>query len=200
MSHHLLKRFTQGERMFHWINKLSFIVLAMTGAGLYAKSFFWLTGIFGGVDSSRMIHHYVGLLFIATTLIIFFQWFKDITAPGDDTLGSVIKGYMDPDFKGPQSGKFNAGQKVAGWIAVVLGLIMAGTGLAMWFPFTLGRGMQQWMYFLHNLGFIIFIGFILLHAYLGTIGVPGTWRAMSRGTVTKAWAKKNHPKWDGEEA
>jgi formate dehydrogenase subunit gamma len=148
-----------------------------------------MTGLFGGVDNSRVIHHWAGVLFIATTLIIFLQWMKDITAPGDDTLGEVIKSYIDPSFKAPPSGKFNAGQKFAGWVALILGVIMAGTGLAMWFPFKLGQGIQQWMYFLHNLGFILFMGFLLIHAYLGTIGVPGTWRAMT-----------NHAKWDAEEA
>ena len=200
MSHHLLKRFSQGERMFHWIHMLSFIVLTLTGFGLYAKSFFGLTWLFGGVDASRVIHHWVGILFTATTLIIFLQWFKDITAPGDDTVVTVVKGSFKPDFKVAPAGKFNAGQKMAGWAALILGLLMAGTGLSMWFPLYLSKGIMSWMYFFHNLGFIIFIGFIMLHAYLGTVGVPGTWRAMSRGTVTKAWAKKNHPKWDAEEA
>ncbi len=200
MSHHLLKRFTPGERLFHWVNMFTFIFLTLTGLGLYAKSFFGLTGLFGGIDISRVIHHWAGILFIGTTMVIFIQWIKDITAPGDDTVGSVLKGYLDPSFKAPPSGKFNAGQKVAGWTALILGLFMAGTGLAMWFPFQLSQGLQQWMYFLHNLGFIMFMGFLMIHAYLGTVGVPGTWRAMSRGTVTKAWAEKHHSKWDAEEA
>ncbi len=200
MSHHLLKRFTQGERMFHWVHMLTFIILTLTGLGLYATSFFGLTGLFGGVDASKVIHHWAGILFIGTTLIIFIQWMKDITAPGEDTVVTVVQGYFNPDLKVAPSGKFNAGQKMAGWTALLLGLFMAGTGLAMWFPFQLGRGIQQWMYLFHNIGFIIFIGFIMLHAYLGTVGVPGTWRAMSRGTVTRAWAKKNHPKWEGDDA
>jgi len=200
MSHHLLKRFNPGERFFHWVHMITFMILALTGLGLYAKSFFGLTGLFGGVDISRVIHHWAGILFTGTTLVIFIQWMKDITAPGEDTVVGVVKGYFDPGFKVPPSGKFNAGQKMAGWAALILGLIMAGTGLAMWFPFQLSRGIQQWMYLFHNLGFIIFVGFIMLHAYLGTVGVPGTWRAMSRGTVTRAWASKNHAKWDAEEA
>lgn len=200
MSHHLVKRTTQGERMFHWINMLAFIVLVITGLGLYAKSFFGLTGLFGGVDNSRFIHHWAGIVFIVATVIIFLQWFKDISAPGEDSLGAVIKEYMDPSAKAPPAGKFNAGQKLAGWVAIILAVLMALTGLAMWFPFQIGRGLQQWMYFLHNLGFILFMGFIAIHAYLGTIGVPGTWRAMTKGTVTREWAKKNHPKWDAEEA
>ena len=200
MSHHLLKRYSKQERLVHWIHMLGFILLTLTGLGLYAKSFFGLTALFGGVDVSRILHHWAGLLFIITTVLIFVQWIKDITAPGEDTVVTVVRGYFDPGFKVAPSGKLNAGQKMAGWAALVLGLIMGITGLAMWFPFQLGRGLQQWMYFLHNLGFIIFVGFIMLHAYLGTVGVPGTWSAMSRGTVTRTWAKKNHPKWDAEEA
>ena len=179
---------------------ITFMVLTLTGLGLYARSFFGLTSLFGGVNISRVIHHWVGLFFIATTLIIFLQWIKDITAPGEDTVVSVVKGYLDPDFKGPPSGKFDAFQKFAGWVILVLGILMTTTGLAMWFPFQLGRGFQQWMYLLHNLGFIVFAGFIAVHAYLGTAGIPGTWRAMSKGTVTRAWAERNHPGWGGEEA
>jgi formate dehydrogenase subunit gamma len=200
MSHHLLKRYTQVERLVHWTHMLTFIVLTLTGLGLYAKSFFGLTGLFGGVDTSRAIHHWTGVLFTVTTVLVFFQWFRDITAPGEDTVVTVVKGYFNPAFKVAPAGKFNAGQKMAGWAALVLGLVMAVTGFAMWFPLILSHGIQKWMYFLHNLGFIIFVGFMMLHAYLGTVGVPGTWSAMSRGTVTRAWAEKNHAKWEGEEA
>jgi formate dehydrogenase subunit gamma len=199
MSHHLIKRLSSGERFFHWINMLSFIILAMTGTGLYARSTYWLTFIFGGVDQTRFIHHWVGLVFIATTVIIFFTWLKDFTAPGEDTIVTTIKGYLDKNFEGPPAGKFNAGQKMFGYFAFLFGLVMGVTGLAMWFPFAVGRGLQQWMYFLHNFVFIFFILFMIVHIYLGTFGVPGTWRAMTRGTVTKKWAKKHHGAWDGEE-
>lgn len=200
MSLQLVKRYKPRERLFHWVHMITFIILVLTGLGLYARSFFGLTGLFGGVDASRVFHHWAGVLFIVTTLIIFIQWMKDITAPGDDTMMTVIKEYLNPKLKAAPSGKFNAGQKLAGWAALILGLLMGGTGLVMWFPFQLGRGIQQWMYFLHNLGFIVFMGFIVIHAYLGIWGAPGTWRAMTRGTVTKAWAEKHHPKWDAEEA
>lgn len=199
MSSKLVKRYTSGEKFFHWVNMLSFIVLALTGLGLYSYKFFWLTGLFGGVDISRVIHHYTGLLFILTTFIIFFQWMKDYTAPGQDSLGTVMKEYMDPSFNGPAAGKLNAGQKLLGWTVFLLGLFMGATGLFMWFPFTLGRGLQQWMYVLHSLGFIIFMLVMVGHVYLGTVGLPGTWRSMTKGTVTKIWARKNHGAWEGEE-
>jgi formate dehydrogenase subunit gamma len=200
MKHDLMKRFTDRERMVHWVHMVTFIVLVLTGLGLYARSFFGLTGLFGGVDISRAIHHWAGVLFALTTVAVFLQWFKDITAPGDDTMITVVRNYFNPALNVAPSGKFNAGQKMTGWVALVLGLIISISGFAMWFPFLLGRGIQQWMYLFHNLAFIVFIGFMMLHAYLGTVGVPGTWRAMSKGTVTRAWGRKNHPKWDAEEA
>ncbi len=199
MAQQLVKRATPAERLSHWIHMLSFILLALTGLGLYARSFFGLTGLFGGVNISRVVHHYAGLVFIVTTFIIFFQWAHAITAKGEDSLFDVVRSYLDHSFHA-RAGEINAGQKLFGWFAFLVGLFMGSTGLAMWFPFTLGRGLQQWMYFLHNLGFICFMLFILVHLYLGTFGNPGSWRIMTRGTVTKAWAKAHHPNWDAEDA
>jgi formate dehydrogenase subunit gamma len=34
---------------------------------------------------------------------------------------------------------------------------------------------------------------IVLHIYLGTAAEPGTFRSMTRGTVTRAWARLHHP-------
>ena len=199
MSIQLVYLTTPAERLVHWFHMLSFIVLALTGLGLYARSFFGLTGLFGGVDMSRTIHHYTGLVFIVTTFIVFFQWFKAITEKGEDSILDVARSYLDRSFH-TKSGKINAGQKLFGWFAFIAGLVMSATGLAMWFPFVLGRGLQQWMYFLHNLTFIGFMLFMVVHFYLGTWGNHGAWRAMSHGTVTKAWAKEHHPNWDAEDA
>ncbi|UCG38935.1 MAG: cytochrome b/b6 domain-containing protein, partial [bacterium] len=146
MAHHLIKRFSQGERLIHWLQMLTFLLLVLTGVGLYAKSFFGLTRLFGGVDTSRAIHHYAGIVFIFSSVALFFQWFKDFTAPAEDSLGEVIRGYLDHNIH-PKSGKMNAGQKLLGLCTGLFAVVMILTGLAMWFPFFLGRGMQQWMYF-----------------------------------------------------
>lgn len=194
----LIQRISPFERFIHWVHMLSFFVLAVTGLGLYAQSFFRLTVLFGGVNVSRVIHHYVGLVFIVTTLAVFSQWFKDITASGEDSFRDVVRSYMDQSFD-PESGKFDAAQKMFAWVAFISGLVMAGTGLAMWFPFALARALQQWMYFLHNFTFIFLMIWMTAHVYLNTLGNPGTWQTMTRGTVTRAWARKHHPKWDIED-
>jgi len=198
MAEILVKRASPIQRLSHWMHMVSFIILALSGLGLYARSFFGLTGLFGGVDMSRTIHHYTGIVFFATTFIIFFQWAHAITARGEDSLVDVVRSYLDHDFHAP-AGKLNFGQKLFAWFAFFGGLVMGLTGFAMWFPFVLGRGLQQWMYFLHNAFFVGLMLFILVHLYLGTFGNPGSWRIMVSGTVTKAWAKAHHPKWDAEE-
>ena len=38
---------------------------------------------------------------------------------------------------------------------------------------------------------------VIVHVY-AAIWVKGTMRAMTRGTVTDAWARANHPLWHGE--
>ncbi|HKE15552.1 MAG TPA: hypothetical protein VKB80_11830, partial [Kofleriaceae bacterium] len=36
---------------------------------------------------------------------------------------------------------------------------------------------------------------IVVHIYLGTAAVPGSFQSMTRGTVTKKYARLNHPRW-----
>jgi len=36
---------------------------------------------------------------------------------------------------------------------------------------------------------------IIGHIYLGTAAEPGTFRAITGGTVTKDWARLHHPRW-----
>jgi translation elongation factor EF-G len=51
------------------------------------------------------------------------------------------------------------------------------------------------LFFFHALGFVVIFAFFFVHLYLGTIGSPGSAPAMFSGWVTRAWLKKQHPKW-----
>ena len=48
---------------------------------------------------------------------------------------------------------------------------------------------------LHDLVVILFSMAIVFHIYLGTVAEPGTFASMTRGTVSKAWARLHHPRW-----
>jgi formate dehydrogenase subunit gamma len=77
----------------------------------------------------------------------------------------------------------------------LFGVIMVATGFVMWFPLSFPVELVRWMYPLHALGFVVIFAFFFVHLYLGTIGSPGSLPAMLHGWVTRAWLKKQHPKW-----
>ena len=56
-------------------------------------------------------------------------------------------------------------------------------------------GLSGLSWVLHDAGFLLFAAAIVVHIYLGTAALPGTFRSMTRGTVTKSWAKLHHPRW-----
>jgi formate dehydrogenase subunit gamma len=47
----------------------------------------------------------------------------------------------------------------------------------------------------HLIGALLFIGAGFGHIYMGTIGLPGAYRAMRRGLVDETWAKEHHRLW-----
>ena len=44
----------------------------------------------------------------------------------------------------------------------------------------------------------VMLGGFIVHLYQSTIALPGTFRSMMRGTVSKRWAWTHHPAWYGE--
>jgi formate dehydrogenase subunit gamma len=95
----------------------------------------------------------------------------------------------------PEVGKYNPGQKMFFLAVAIFGGIMVITGIIMWFPLSFPSWLVRWLFFLHALGFVVIFPFFFVHLYLGTIGSPGSLQAMTTGWVTRAWLKKQHPKW-----
>jgi len=69
------------------------------------------------------------------------------------------------------------------------------SGIVLWFPAYFGQGVRQISILAHDLGFIFLGVAVIAHVYLGTAAEPGTFSAMTRGTVSKAWARLHHPRW-----
>jgi formate dehydrogenase subunit gamma len=96
----------------------------------------------------------------------------------------------------PETGFFNAGQKVQFWEIVIGCVVYLITGIVLWFGArTFGRTAVAVSYVLHDISALIMLGGIFIHIYLSTIGEPGTFQAMTRGAVSEAWAWTFHPAW-----
>jgi len=88
-----------------------------------------------------------------------------------------------------------AGRMLLFWAACAATLGLLLSGIVMWFPESFGQGLRELSYVVHDVAFILFFAMIIGHIYLGTAAEPGTFSAMTRGTVTKEWARLHHPKW-----
>ena len=70
------------------------------------------------------------------------------------------------------------------------------TGVIMWAgAHTFGAMAVAVSYVLHDISALIMLFGIFIHLYLSTIGQPGTIQAMTRGTVSEAWAWTHAPAW-----
>ncbi len=70
------------------------------------------------------------------------------------------------------------------------------SGLALDFPNVVAsRSLLQDANIVHLAIAMLAIAASLFHIYLGTIGVPGAYRAMREGSVDETWAREHHEIW-----
>ena len=62
-------------------------------------------------------------------------------------------------------------------------------------PSSFSAALREASWLAHDAAFLIFAVAIIGHIYLGTAALPGTFRSMTRGTVTRAYARLHHPRW-----
>jgi formate dehydrogenase subunit gamma len=94
-------------------------------------------------------------------------------------------------------GKYNAGQKFMYWSMIVVIAVLLVTGILMWRPY-FAPGVpvttRRVASLLHAvMAFVMFVG-IGVHIY-AAYWTKGSIRAMTRGTVSRAWARCHHPGW-----
>jgi len=186
------------ERLVHWMLALSCLALCFTGLGMMFHSFNFIGTLMGGLVVVKYIHNFTGLFFLIALLLAIKMWWHEagvFSMPEDLDWMMCAGGYLWHVDKVPETGKYNPGQKMFFLAVAIFGAVMVVTGLVMWFPLSFPSWLVRWMFTLHALGFVVIFAFFLVHLYLGTIGSPGSLDAMTTGWVTRAWLKKQHPKW-----
>ncbi len=192
-------RHDRSSRLIHWTVSLTFFVCVFTGMPIWTPVFGWMASLFGGLTVCRVIHPWAGVAFFLATIVMFFDWLGDMRlAPGERrewVSGGRAMRYMRWETDDSDVGKYNGGQKLQFWLVCLAGLGMLVSGLLMWFPELFPAVVRQLAYLVHDVTFILFAMLIVIHIYLGTVAEPGTFGSMTRGTVTKAWARLHHGRW-----
>ncbi len=192
-------RHNRTSRLIHWTVALGFFVCVFTGMPIWSPVFGWMAAFFGGLSVCRVVHPWAGLVFFAASAVMFLYWLADMhLEPGerrDWVSGGRAMKYMRYETDDSNVGKYNGGQKLQFWLVCLAALGLLVSGLMMWFPGALPRLLMEFAYLVHDVTFILFAMLIVIHIYLGTAAEPGTFGSMTRGTVTKAWARLHHGRW-----
>jgi formate dehydrogenase subunit gamma len=194
-----IQRYSDNERVNHWIVAISFVLAALSGLAVFHPSMYWLSNFFGGGPWTRILHPFIGVvmfLFFCVTMVRFWghnrldandkkwlrQW-RDVIANREDKL--------------PESGRYNAGQKAMFWLMVTCMIVLLVTGIMFWrslFGDLFPVGLIRLASLLHAVAATVLIIGIIVHIY-AAIWTKGSIDAMMRGTVSEAWAKKHHAAW-----
>jgi formate dehydrogenase subunit gamma len=186
-------------RFLHWMVGIFFFLALLSGFGIYLPWIFrFFTPIFGGGAMTRFLHPWFGLAFVFFFALQVINWLGVMRwTPADSRWMKNIGGYVrnEEAMEPPDVGFFNAGQKAQFWEIVGGCIAYVITGLIMWFPEIFGRVLVSISYVIHDISALIMLFGIFFHVYLSTFGEPGTIEAMTRGTVSRAWAWTHHPAW-----
>jgi len=185
------------SRLMHWTVALTFFVALLTGLPIWTPIFGWMAHLFGGLTVARLVHPWAGVAFFLAAVVQFFEWIGDMhVEPWErDWIGPRLTRYMRYEEDDPRTGKYNGGQKLYFWAVSLGALGLLLSGLLMWFPSAFPRWLMQLAFIVHDFTFICFAVSLVFHIYLGTAAEPGTYRSMTRGTVSRAWARLHHPRW-----
>src|SRR5271157_4066885 len=186
-------------RFLHWMVGIFFFLALLSGFGIYLPWIFrFFTPLFGGGAMTRSLHPWFGLGFVIFFGLQALNWLQVMRwTPSDTRWMKRIKSYVrnEEAMEPADVGFFNAGQKMQFWEIVGGCIAYAITGVIMWFPEIFGRVAVAISYVIHDISALVMLFGIFFHIYLSTFGEPHTIQAMTRGTVSEAWAWTHHPAW-----
>jgi formate dehydrogenase subunit gamma len=200
LSGKMVFRFSDYERVLHWVLALVFLFLAVTGLTLlFGRTL--LIPVLGHdffsilASSSKEGHNLFGPIFLVSLILMLFSFVRrNIYARGDLTW--LLKGGGMVGKSHVSGGFFNMGEKTWYWIVILIGLVISVSGFILVSPnFGQGRIIMELSHVVHASAAIILIGIAFGHMYLATAGTEGTKEGMNTGYVDIKWAEAHHDRW-----
>jgi formate dehydrogenase subunit gamma len=200
LSGRMVKRFTDYERVVHWVLAIVFLFLALTGLVLLLGRTL-LIPLFGHhlfsllASASKEGHNLFGPIFLVSLVMMVISFARrNIYEKGDLTWllkggGFIGKGHVSGGF-------FNMGEKSWYWLVILAGFAISISGLILVSPnFGQGRVIMEISHVVHVVGAILLIAISIGHMYMGSIGTEGSSEAMKSGYVDINWVEAHHDRW-----
>ncbi len=202
MATRYLRRYEDRDRMNHWLIALLFVLVGLSGLAFFHPSLYFFSSLFGGGVWTRILHPFFGVAMVLAFAVMFFRlWRENVFVPADREWvaksGDMLRGDKAAL---PPVGKYNAGQKGVFWLMSVCLAVLLITGVMFWQPWFANSFpilLRRIAVVLHAASAVALVLGVIMHVY-AAIWVKGTVRAMTRGTVTEAWARQNHALWHRE--
>lgn len=203
LSGRMVHRFTDYERIVHWVLALVFLFLALSGLILLLGRPFILPVLGKEVFSllasaSKEGHNLFGPIFIVSLLMMLFSFARrNIYEKGDMTW--LLKGGGMIGKSHVTGGFFNMGEKTWYWMVILVGLVISVSGLILVSP-SLGQGrvIMELSHVIHVGASVILMAVSLGHMYLGSVGSEGSLEGMKTGYVDINWVEAHHDRWANE--
>ena len=179
------------SRVIHWWVAFSCLLCLLTGLPVWIPVFTWMAPLFGGLAVCRVLHPFFGISYFIGQLLMQTHWRADMKmSPRERSwVGPKLLEYLRDEANHADIGKYNGGQKVYFNTAFLAGVGLLVSGIVLWFPESFPRSLRGPAILLHEVTFIALFVSLVFHVYLASIAEPGTFGAMMRGTVSKAWAR-----------
>jgi len=195
----LVTRYSPRDRANHWVIAICFILLAASGLALFHPAFFFLSNLLGGGTWSRILHPFIGVV-LAISFFAFAArlWVDNKITDADREwqkhMGDIL---CNKAKQLPEIGKYNIGQKYLFWTLVTTIALLLISGVVIWQPWFAPKFpifLVRLAALVHAVSGFVAILAIIIHIY-SAYWTKGSVRAMTRGTVTEAWAKHHHRAW-----
>jgi formate dehydrogenase subunit gamma len=193
-------RYTFSERIHHWLGALFYIYCLITGLAFWSPYMYWLAALVGGGPTARFWHPWFGLAFTVSMFWMYKMWLPDLlTTDADRRWSKAMKYYIEnEDEKVPPEGRFNYGQKLFFWLMFYGVILLLISGIGLWFVESIPWSLR-WLRYLavtvHVIAALATIAGFIIHVYMSTAMVRGSFTAMVQGKVSTAWARTHHRLW-----
>lgn len=203
MSTRFYQRYPDRTRMNHWAVALLFVCAGLSGLAFFHPALYFLTMFFGGGTWTRILHPFFGVLMVIGFVLLFLQVWRENVWTSRDTEWLKASPHLikTGDEHGmPPVGKYNAGQKGVFWAFAVSLVLLFVSGFVFWQPWFadyFAIPLRRIAVVVHAVSAVVLVISVIVHVY-AAIWVKGSMRAMTRGTVSENWARRNHPLWHRE--
>ncbi|MCX5093935.1 cytochrome b/b6 domain-containing protein [Streptomyces sp. NBC_00365] len=193
----LIRRFTAAER---WIHRTT---AALMGTALVTAAFLYLPALAELIGRRSLlvtVHEWAGVTVPVPLLagLVSRAFRADLVRL--NRFGPHDRGWLRATLRRRphRSGKFNAGQKL--YAAVISGavLVMIGTGLIMWFPRLTPLFLRTGATFVHDWLALLIGALVCGHIWMASKD-PDARTGLRTGLVSRSWARRHHPLWEGEQ-